>query len=317
MPLLAVNHHYFRSTVTGQGIYPTTPDALVAGVNQLQSRWRFGGEEDILRYCNGGHTTDAVCVLTFDDGLKEQMHTLALLDQLNVTAMYFVPTAPLVLHEVLDVHKLHMIRSNLSDAELAVDLQQRFNLQAYEFDDQLLAVQYRYDEPISRKVKYFLNFVLEPAARVDWTRQRFVDMFGSEQAASVALYMNADDLRVLANRHLLGTHSHTHTPLATLSATHAQQEIAQSLDVLEHLSGRRPNGISYPFGGQSAVSESVFATAQALGLQYGFTMERGINAGGDKSPMALKRIDVNDIKAWVDAAPTLPPPEYKNLKPQQ
>jgi peptidoglycan/xylan/chitin deacetylase (PgdA/CDA1 family) len=309
MPLLAVNHHYFRAAGTGQGIHPTTPNELVAGVKQLRSRWRIGDEEDIQRYCDGGNTTEAVCILTFDDGLKEQMHTLAVLDQLNVTAMYFVPTAPLVHHEVLDVHKLHMIRAHLSDAELAADLQQRFNFQGYAFDDQLLAIQYRYDEPISRKVKYFLNFVLDPAARVDWTRQRFVDMFGSEQAASEALYMNADDLRVLANRHLLGTHSHTHIPLATLSATHVQQEIAWSLDVLEYLSGRRPNGISYPFGGQSAVSETVFATAQALGLQYGFTMERGINSGGDKSPMALKRIDVNDIKAWVDAAPTLPQAE--------
>ena len=214
MPLLAVNHHYFRATSTGQGIYPTTPDALIAGVNQLRSRWHIGGEEDILRYCDSGITTEAVCILTFDDGLKEQMHTLSLLDQLGVTAMYFVPTSPLVHHQVLDVHKLHMIRSHLSDAELATDLQQRFDFQGYDFDDELLAIQYRYDAPISRKVKYFLNFVLDPAARVEWTRQRFVDMFGSEQAASGALYMNADDLRVLAGRHLLGTHAHKHIPLA-------------------------------------------------------------------------------------------------------
>jgi peptidoglycan/xylan/chitin deacetylase (PgdA/CDA1 family) len=310
MPLLAVNHHYFRSNITGQGIYPTTPDALVAGVNQLRSRWRIGGEEDILQYCESRNTTDAVCILTFDDGLKEQMRTLALLDQLNVTAMYFIPTAPLVLHEVLDVHKLHMIRSKLSDAELAADLHKRFNFQGYAFDDQLLAIQYRYDTPISRKVKYYLNFVLDPAARVDWTRQRFVDMFGSERAVSETLYMNVEDIRVLAGRHLLGTHAHAHVPLATLAAKDAEQEIEKSLDVLENLSGRRPAGISYPFGGQSAVSESVFATAQALGLQYGFTMERGVNTGNEKTTMALKRIDVNDIKAWVEPF-TLMPTEYK------
>ena len=142
------------------------------------------------------------------------MHTLALLDQLSLTAMYFVPTAPLVHHEVLGVHKLHMIRAHLSDAELATDLQQRFNFQGYAFDDQLLAIQYRYDTPMSRRIKYFLNFVLNPASRVDWTRQRFVDMFGSEQAASEALYMNADDLRVLARRHLLGTGNPPNRPKA-------------------------------------------------------------------------------------------------------
>lgn len=303
MPLLAVNHHYFRTSSTGQGIYPITPDALTSEIALLRSRWRIGGEADIFQHCHGGGMTEAVCILTFDDGLKEQMKALALLDSLGVTAMYFVPTAPLLQREVLDVHKLHMIRSRLSDVELAADLGQRFNFETYEFDDQLLAIQYRYDEPVSRKVKYFLNFVLDASARLEWTSQRFVEIFGSEQAASEALYMSAEDLRVLAGRHLLGTHAHTHRPLATLSATHARQEIEQSLDVLENLSGRRPVGISYPFGGQSAVSASVFQTAQALGLQYGFTMERGFNADSDRNPMALKRIDVNDVNAWVDIAP--------------
>jgi hypothetical protein len=51
------------------------------------------------------------------------------------------------------------------------------------------------------------------------------------------------------------------------------------------------------------VSEPVFATAQASGLKYGFTMERGINMQSGVSPMALNRIDVNDIHAWVDAIP--------------
>lgn len=305
MPLLAVNHHYFRASSTGQGIYPTTPDALTSEIALLRSRWRIGGEADILQFCHGGGTTEAVCILTFDDGLKEQMQTLALLDKLGVTAMYFAPTAPLVKREVLDVHKLHMIRERLSDAELAADLQLRFNFQAHVFDEQLLSIQYRYDEPLSRQVKYFLNFVLDPVARLEWTSQRFVEIFGSEQAASEALYLSAEDLRVLAGRHLLGTHAHAHLPLATLSATHARQEIEQSLDVLENLSGQRPVGISYPFGGQSAVSASVFETAKELGLQYGFTMERGFNADSDRYPMALKRIDVNDVKAWVDVAPAL------------
>lgn len=303
MPLLAVNHHYFRASSTGQGIYPITPDALTSEIALLRSRWRIGGEADILQFCHGGGTTEAVCILTFDDGLKEQMKTLALLDSLGVSAMYFVPTAPLAQREVLDVHKLHMIRSRLSDVELAADLGQRFNFETYQFDDQLLAIQYRYDEPISRKVKYFLNFVLDASARLQWTSNRFVEIFGSEQAASEALYMSADDLRVLAGRRLLGTHAHTHVPLATLTEAQVQLEIEQSLDVLEHLSGRRPLGISYPFGGQSAVSEPVFAAAQASGLKYGFTMQRGINVKCDVSSMELKRIDVNDVRAWVDAIP--------------
>jgi hypothetical protein len=300
MPLLAVNHHYFRTVSPKQGIYPISPDALSAQVRRLQSRWRIGAEADVLQYCAGA-SEDAVCILTFDDGLKEQMDTIPLLESMDAAAMYFVPTAPLLRNEVLDVHKLHMIRSRLSDAELAVELQARFRFDEHEFDDQLLAIQYRYDEPVSRKVKYFLNFVLDAAARVEWTSLRFVELFGSERAASEALYMSREDLKILARRHLLGTHAHSHLPLAILSADEVRREIEQSMDVLENLSGQRPLGISYPFGGKSAVSDKVFDIAQACGLQYGFTMERGINAAGAASALALKRIDTNDTEAWVDA----------------
>jgi hypothetical protein len=303
MSLLAVNHHYFRTVSPGRGIYPITPDALTAQVERLRSRWRIGGQQDVLKHC-AGSTTDDVCILTFDDGLKEQMDSIALLDSMGASAMYFVPTSPLLRREVLDVHKLHMIRSRLSDAELAVDLQQRFNLNAYGFDEELLAIQYRYDEPISRKVKYFLNFALDPVERIDWTKTRFVELFGHERAASDVLYMNRDDLRILASRHMLGTHAHTHVPLSALSTTEAQYEIEQSMDVLESLSGQCPLGISYPFGGQSAVSDELFAIAEASGLKYGFTMERGINPAGSSSPLALKRIDTNDVGAWIDAGAT-------------
>ena len=304
MSLLAVNHHYFRLVGTGQGIYPTTPEGLTAGVEKLRARWHIGTETDIIKYCRGGGADEAVCILTFDDGLKEQMNALALLDSLGITAMYFVPTAPLLQHNVLDVHKLHMIRTSLRDMDLATNLQKRFNFGAYEFDEQLIATQYRYDEPISRKVKYFLNFVLDPLARREWTSLLFAELFGSESAASEALYMSAEDLRMLARRHLLGTHAHSHVPLATLTAAESQHEIEKSLDVLEHVSGQRPLGISYPFGGKSAVSDLVLTAAQAAGLRYGFTMERGINMQSGADPMALKRIDVNDIHTWVDAIPS-------------
>jgi peptidoglycan/xylan/chitin deacetylase (PgdA/CDA1 family) len=196
-----------------------------------------------------------------------------------------------------------MIRAHLSDSELAAELQHRFNFQDYEFDNELLAIQYRYDELISRKVKYYLNFVLDPTERIEWISHRFIKMFGSERSASDALYMNAEDFHTLGKQHLLGTHAHAHRPLAVLSEGQMKQEIAQSLDILENLSSKRPIGISYPFGGKSAVSTTVFMAAEELGLRYGFTMERGINVESDNSSMALKRIDMNDIKKWVDVVP--------------
>lgn len=300
MPLLAVNHHYFRDAKSGQGIYPTTPAELSREVQMLRSKWRIGREADIVEHCSKDDCRDPICILTFDDGLKEQMRTLNALDAVGASALYFVPTAPLLRHEVLDVHKLHMIRSRLSDEEVAFGLQQRFSFDEYKFDEGLLSIQYRYDRPISQKVKYFLNFVLEPEARIEWTTSLFVKLFGSECEASRALYMNEEDLQILGRRHILGSHAHSHVPLTSLSFDQAKNEIEESVEILGRIAGRRPIGISYPFGGKSAVSEAVFKIAQKAGLIYGFTMERGINSAGIQNPLALKRIDTNDVSQWIE-----------------
>jgi hypothetical protein len=50
--------------------------------------------------------------------------------------------------------------SDLEDAEIAVELDRAFSFGNKEFDDDLLAIQYRYDDELGRRVKYFLKFRL-------------------------------------------------------------------------------------------------------------------------------------------------------------
>ena len=301
MPLLAVNHHYFRDKLPNCGIYPITSKALTNQVNTVREYWRMANESDVLKYCNGELATDDyICLFTFDDGLKEQLEAIRLLESLGAIAICFVPTAAIVNRVVLDVHKLHMIRSCRDDEELSLKLNKRFDFGNYSFDDELLAIQYRYDQPVSRRVKYYLNFVLDKCDRDAWVSELFVEIFGSEKAASDKLYMNMDDLKFLAQRNILGTHAHMHVPLATLSSEECEAEILESLEILEKLSGDRVKGISYPFGGKSAVSETVFSLSKKSGLTYGFTMERGINGANENNPFALKRIDTNDVSQWID-----------------
>lgn len=301
MPLLAVNHHYFRESGPRRGIYPISRELLLSEVGQLREHWRMADEEDVLAYCAGELTAhDRICVLTFDDGLKEQMDAIRALTEIDACAICYVPTAPIVDGVMLDVHKLHMIRSARSDDELAVSLDRMFDFSKYAFDDDMLTTQYRYDSPISRRVKYFLNFVLDKERRDRWMSTLFEELFGSEADACEQLYMDADDVRYLATLGLLGTHSHRHLPLATLSEHDATMEIQRSMDILESISGRAVHGISYPYGGKSAVSDRLFDIARQCGLRYGFTMERGINANDTRHDLFMKRIDTNDVAEWHD-----------------
>ena len=78
-------------------------------------------------------------------------------------------------------------------------------------------------------------------------------------------------------------------------------ELAHSRQLIEEITMRSPVGLSYPFGGKSAVGQEVFDCASLCGYSYGFTMERGINEFPNKvNPMALKRIDMNDLDRWLN-----------------
>jgi len=302
MPLLAVNHHYFRNTGTGRGIFPTTPQDLEIEVNKIRAAgWRLGNQNDLSALISETISSDEkICVLTFDDGLHEQMKAINLLEKMETTAICFVPTAPIMEGYVLDVHKLQMIRSNVDDDTLSKELENKFNYQKHEFDDQVLAIQYRYDNPLARRIKYFLNFILDHESRCAWTSRYFSSLFGNEREIARDLYMSRDDLKYLAKKQILGSHAHTHVPLATLDNKLMQHEIHHSRTILEEITGTAPIGISYPYGGKSAVNDDVFECASSFGYAYGFTMERGNNSHtGPLQAMKLMRIDVNDLDAWL------------------
>lgn len=302
MPLLAINHHYYRESGTGAGIYPTTPRMLADEVLKIRAAdWRIGIEEDIFAFLSGRLAADdKVAILTFDDGLAEQMGELGQLEALGASAIFYVPTAPIVERFVLDVHKLQMIRARVEDAEIAVELDKAFSFDKKEFDDDLLAIQYRYDDELGRRVKYFLNFVLEENERLAWTTEYFARLFGDERVVAASLYMSSDDLHRLSVKRALGSHAHSHLPLATLGVDRMGHELAYSRLLIEEMTTSLPAGVSYPFGGKSAVEHEVFDSASSCGYAYGFTMERGINDLPERAnPMALRRIDVNDLDRWL------------------
>lgn len=298
MPLLAVNHHYFRDFGPGRGIYPTSPTQMEANVRALRDGgWALGAQSDVIRFCDANDSvSEKLCVITFDDGLKEQMRCLRVLESQGADAVFFVSTAPMVTGRVLDVHKMHMIRAELTDEQLVPRLR-HFGFDSYVFDRDVLALQYRYDGEISQQVKYFLNFVMDLEQRDRWVTDLFQELFADEKTVSAALYMDADDWRALARKGCLATHGHHHLPLATLLPEAIAADIAMSLQVIREQTGYDVRGIGYPFGGKTAVSESVFNAAKALGLDYGFTMQRGVNPA-PSNPMALNRIDVNDLSQY-------------------
>jgi peptidoglycan/xylan/chitin deacetylase (PgdA/CDA1 family) len=297
MQLLAVNFHYFRENKTGRGIFPLTLKEFENQIERISKFYDFVSENDIIENLkNGKKISKNSCLLTFDDGLKEQMSVANLLLKKGIPGMFYVSSEPIKNNTVLDVHKLHFIRSILSEKELYNILCKEHELDTYSFNQTLLKNQYRYDNDLGRKIKYFMNFVLSDKDRKQTINFLFKELVSSEEEFAKDLYMSFSDLKKLSKNSMLGTHAKNHIPLGSLSEQEIEHEIKDSISDLNAIIGENKiRSISYPYGGITAVTDKVANIAEKSGLDFGLTMWRGINDLNDlDNKFLLKRIDTND-----------------------
>jgi len=296
MELLVVNYHYFREDIYPSGIYPISRKIFLTQVEQLAKRYIFISQTELIRCIKNNNYPDGkYCLLTFDDGLKEQMEAFRLLQSKGIPAVFFIPTDPIAHDMVLDVHQLHFIRSQKADTYLYEMLDVAYHISTYSFDMDDLKIQYRYDNELGRKVKYFLNFELGNVERTAFIRRAFNELGQEEASFSRQLYMDQDDLIELSAAGALGSHGSSHRPLAQMSYQEARQDILQSIHTLEKWTGQPVQSFSYPYGGKTAVDENLGSILKETQVAFALTMQRGVNTTENfQNPFFLKRIDTND-----------------------
>jgi peptidoglycan/xylan/chitin deacetylase (PgdA/CDA1 family) len=296
MRLLIVNFHYIRDDKPQKGIYPISTDEFRRQIEVLGKLYHFISQHELADLIMSDNLPDKVfCLLTFDDGLKEQWLALDILDKLSIPAVCFVTTQPLTEVKAHDAHKMHYVYSKLNDNEVYDLLHERFRIDDYPFNDTLVQQEYRYDDIIKRRIKFFINFILKENDRLSTVDYLFTQVEPNETAFVKRLYMDTQDILKLAAAGMLGTHTKTHRPLATLDATSLKDEISGSRQILENLTSTPILSISYPFGGLAAVNSEVTKVARSEGMLFGLTMVRGINNKDDiLERMMLRRVDTND-----------------------
>ncbi|MFB9950327.1 polysaccharide deacetylase family protein [Rhizobium puerariae] len=110
------------------------------------------------------------------------------------------------------------------------------------------------------------------------------------------LTMDRRELQSLAAHPLasLGAHTLTHRAVARLSAEDAREEMRQSADYVETLTGERPKAIAYPYGTRQAVSGRDWTIAHDLGFSVAVTTQPGTLCEKSASRLTgLPRISLN------------------------
>jgi peptidoglycan/xylan/chitin deacetylase (PgdA/CDA1 family) len=292
--LLVVNYHYVAragATTAARAIYPVTVDVLERQLDELARAFEFVSRDDVLAAVDGvGELPPRACLVTFDDGLAEQVElALPALRRRGIPALFFVCGAPLAERRVLFAHKVHLLREAMTDAELRDALGPAG---ATGVDDGVAREHYRYDDLPAARLKYLLNHVLGPQ-RPGPVDAVFADRFDEADLAG-RLYASPEQVRELHALGMLGAHGYAHLPLGALAEADARADVDRGAAALADVVGAPPRAFSYPYGTPAAVTRESARAVGACGFAAAFTLERAFNATLDE-PLLLARVDTNDV----------------------
>lgn len=301
--LIAVNYHYIRPSFDNPypSIFGMTPTQLQSQLETLGKVGAFVSGQQVACAIEGKEPLpDRAILVTFDDGLKEQYDfAWPVLNRLGIPALFFINTLPISDYKVSQVHKIHLLRSQIAPEDflqMLLKYAREMNIEMnVEADSNEAAFQYPYDTPQNAQMKYLLNFLLPLSDRERLVNRCFEEVFSNREAEiSKRIYMDVKQVRELDGRGCLGSHAHEHLPLGLLPSAEAEDQIRLAISYVETWTGHRPFAMSYPYGSADACSVEVGRLAAKQGIVFALTMERAGNSNLAQS-LHLARFDSNDL----------------------
>jgi peptidoglycan/xylan/chitin deacetylase (PgdA/CDA1 family) len=302
--LTVVMYHYVRDLPRTR--FPRIKGLLTEDFRQqvaaLDQQYEMATLASALAFLRGDYRPARdLCLLTFDDGLKDHLtEVLPILAERRLQGVFFIPTSCLEDVHVASVHKNHFLLAAIEFEEyrraFVEELTRRHPETPTQVDPVRLAATYRWDTPEVAAFKFLLNFGVPEMVRDGILDTLFAAYLGDEQAFARELYLSWEDARQLqAAGMLIGSHSHNHTALSTLSDERQRQDLKTCTDLLQRRLRPQPLWpFSYPYGRKHTYNEVTVNTIRELRYCCSFGTEPGVNPVG-QDLFALRRIDTKDV----------------------
>ena len=242
----------------------------------------------------------AGAVLTFDDGFADHYrYVFPELVSRNIWAIFFIPTGIYTSRRLLDVHRIHLITARCSGTECLAAAQEAVTedmlLDSHidEFKDR--AYSRLADDADTIAFKRALNYFICDEYREE-VLDRIIDKLKLELPSAAEFYVSASELAEMAEAGMqIGSHSVSHLIMSKLEVARQRQEIAQSFDYLNRVTGTPVETFCYPYGGFHSFTSDTETLLTQAGCRYAFNFEpRDISADDLRwRPQALPRYDCN------------------------
>ena len=309
-----VAYHYVRDLPRTR--FPKIKGLLIEDfrrqVEMLSQSFEMAGLEAALDLLGGRyHPRRDLCLLTFDDGLKDHYtDVMPFLAERRIPGIFGVITACIEEHRVATVHKNHFLMAHLPLDSYCTAVMEGMIEEGCSVEVDPIAAERSYplDDPDTAALKYLINFLIEPSVRDGVLGRIFARYLGDESGFASRLYMNWDEVRQLQSAGMLiAGHSHEHNALSTQDHGALKADVERCRHLLD--TRLRPQHLwpfSYPYGKANSYSRSVIARLQECGFVCGFDTERGPNTAG-ADLFQLHRVDCNgalrELAIESDAAP--------------
>lgn len=267
--------------------------AQVAG---LAAEYEMATLDSALEFLRGTYEPKRdLCLLTFDDGLKDHFETVTpLLAERCISGLFFVVTSCLEEHRVASVHKNHFLMASLDFVEYSSAFLKAvgngFGIAAV--DPAAAQRTYPWDTREVAVFKYFFNFLLDSEVRDRAVDTLFERYLGREDAFARNLYLSWDEARQMQQAGMwIGGHTHEHRPLAKLNEADLEDDLTACRRLLEqNLLPQRVWPFSYPYGKKDSFNKTAVCRLRELGFDCSFSTEQGANRPGDDL-FAIRRTD--------------------------
>ena len=269
-------------------------------VTDLASRYEMATLESALAFLQGEYQPKRdLCLLTFDDGLRDHFETATpILEERGIQGLFFLITGCLAERRVAPVHMNHFLMASLPFEEyrgrFLARLAERTGNPAgdSEIDAATAERTYPLDEPGVARFKYLFNFKLDAEIRDAIVNELFGETLGDEGAFADRLYLSWGEGRQMQQAGMaLGGHTHRHRPLAALEPSEMAKDLECCRKLLLGNAGAQVAWpFSYPYGKRDSFTQGTIEKLKAQGYHCSFTTEEGDNEPG-VDPFLIRRVD--------------------------
>lgn len=298
--LTVSNYHYIREDFSAPypSIFGVTPAEFENQLCELAKIGEFINQSRLINDVDEILSSSINYILiTFDDGLKEQ-YVLAkpILDKLKIQAVYFINSINYIEKVVSQVHKIHLLRSQIPTLILLKMIENLSSDNSFDLTQEELKnakLYYRFDDFDSACLKYLLNFKFTKDQTTKIINAIFDDYFNTSTVVD-DLYMTNAQLVELSGLNMLGSHTHSHFPLGLLKSSEIRKELKTTKNFIDSFGHKNLISVSYPYGNNDSCKSPVADIALEVGHKIGFAFEPGVNHFGENN-LLLKRHDCNDL----------------------